>query len=66
MSSKAFTAYLGNSTSDEKHIEYNINSFTGCSRAVVFLLDKGQPEDSVQECDYAGAYPTLGERNLAS
>jgi hypothetical protein len=51
-------------------IEYDINSFTGCSWAVVFLLDEHQPEDSVQECDYgkavaihAGAHPSQGDRN---
>jgi hypothetical protein len=52
------------------HIEYDINSFTGCSGAVVFLLDENQPEDSVQECDYgkavaihSGAHPSQGDRN---
>eukprot|EP00978_Attheya_sp_CCMP212_P010616 scaffold25813_cov56-Attheya_sp.AAC.2 len=38
----------------EKHIEYNFNAFTGCSGAVVFLLDKNQPS-SVQQCDYGKA-----------
>lgn len=52
------------------YIVYDINSFTGCSGAVVFLLDEHQPEDSVQECDYgkavaihAGAHPSQGDRN---
>eukprot|EP01006_Ploeotia_vitrea_P028534 TRINITY_DN61204_c0_g1_i3.p1 TRINITY_DN61204_c0_g1~~TRINITY_DN61204_c0_g1_i3.p1 ORF type:complete len:299 (+),score=34.77 TRINITY_DN61204_c0_g1_i3:112-1008(+) len=27
----------------QQHIEYNLNSFRGCSGAIVFLLDKGQP-----------------------
>lgn len=51
-------------------IEYDINSFTGCSGAVVFLLDQGQP-DSVDPSDYgkavaihSGAHPTLSERNV--
>ena len=57
--------YVGDS-----HIEYDINTFTGCSGAVVFLLDKHQPE-SVNESDYgcaiavhAGAHPFYN-RNLA-
>eukprot|EP00978_Attheya_sp_CCMP212_P017305 scaffold46056_cov48-Attheya_sp.AAC.1 len=33
-----------------KDIEYSCNAFSGCSGAVVFLLDKDQP-DSVQACD---------------
>jgi len=53
----------------ESHIEYSFNSFTGCSGAVVFLLDKDQPA-SVQQCDYghavaihSGAHPFLSSRN---
>jgi hypothetical protein len=34
-----------------KHIEYDINAFTGCAGAVVFLLDQHQPEDSVHPHD---------------
>jgi hypothetical protein len=52
------------------HIEYDNNSFTGCSGAVVFFLDENQPEDSVQQCDWgaavaihAGAHPSQGDRN---
>ena len=51
-------------------IEYNINSFTGCSGAVVFLLDVNQP-DSVDQSDYgkaiaihSGAHPVIGDRNV--
>lgn len=54
----------------EKHIEYTINSFTSCSGAIVFLLDKDQPA-SVQDCDFGkaiavhgGAHPTLSNRNV--
>jgi len=54
----------------DDHIEYDINSFTGCSGATVFLLDQGQPP-SVQNCDFgkavavhAGAHPFLATRNL--
>ena len=54
----------------DHHIEYDINSYTGCSGAVVFLLDVNQPR-SVREDDYgkaiaihAGAHPTLVNRNL--
>lgn len=53
----------------EKHIEYDANSFDGCSGAIVFLLDKNQPE-SVMEIDcgcavavHAGAHPYY-DRNL--
>lgn len=37
-----------------KHIEYSINSFTGCSGAIVFLLDKDQPA-SVDASDFGKA-----------
>ena len=54
----------------DRHIEYDINSFTGCAVAIVFLLDENQP-GSVQEGDYGkaiavhgGAHPTLTNRNL--
>jgi len=36
------------------YIEYDINTFTGCSGAIVFLLDHGQPP-SVQPCDFGCA-----------
>ena len=52
------------------HIEYDINTFTSCSGACVFLLDKNQP-DSVDPADWgkvvaihSGAHPTLGDRNF--
>lgn len=52
------------------HIECSINSFEGCSGAVVFLLDKKQPS-SVLESDWgcaiavhAGAHSRL-DRNIA-
>ena len=52
-----------------KHIEYTINSFTGCSGAVVFLLDQDQP-DSVHRSQFGraiavhtGAHPSLRNRN---
>jgi len=55
----------------QPHIEYDINSFTGCSGAVVFLLDEGQPEE-VKERDYGkavaihgGGHPVLANRNVA-
>jgi hypothetical protein len=54
----------------DSHIEYDTNSFEGCSGAIVFLLDKQQPEP-VQETDYAyaiavhaGAHPYY-DRNLS-
>eukprot|EP00978_Attheya_sp_CCMP212_P008041 scaffold18738_cov57-Attheya_sp.AAC.1 len=36
------------------HIEYDINTFSGCSGAVVFLLDQNQPE-GVHQCDWGKA-----------
>ena len=51
-------------------IEYDINSFMGCSGAVVFLLDMNQP-DSLDQANYgkaiaihSGAHPTVGDRNV--
>jgi len=55
----------------EKHIEYDINSFTSCSGAIVFLLDKDQPESVDPRLDHgkavaihAGAHPFMNARNL--
>jgi hypothetical protein len=52
------------------YIEYDINSFTGCAGAIVFLLAENL-HGSVQEGDYGnaiavhgGAHPTLTNRNL--
>jgi hypothetical protein len=52
------------------HIEYDFNSFTGCSGAVVFLLDRDQPA-SVDRSDYgkavaihAGGHPVINGRNI--
>jgi len=54
----------------EQHIEYDVNAFTGCSGAIVFLLDKDQPP-SVQSCDHGkaiavhvGSHPFLPNRNF--
>lgn len=54
----------------EHHIEYDINSFEGCSGAIVFLLDEDQHE-SVSKEDYGGAiavhagtHPILTDRNI--
>ncbi|KAL3908894.1 MAG: hypothetical protein SGILL_008308, partial [Bacillariaceae sp.] len=54
----------------EHHIEYDMNTFTGCSGAIVFLLDRNQPK-SVQQCDYGkavavhgGSHPFIVARNL--
>jgi hypothetical protein len=63
--------YTGKITlTGDSHIEYDINAFTGCSGAIVFLLDRDQPS-SVEQVDYgkaiavhAGAHPTLVNRNL--
>lgn len=54
----------------EHHIEYDINSFEGCSGAIVFLLDEKQ-DASVPTHDYgraiaihAGTHPLLSDRNF--
>jgi hypothetical protein len=47
--------YTGKITNVGKdHIDYNCNTFTGCSGAIVFLLDLAQP-NSVQRCDWGKA-----------
>jgi hypothetical protein len=55
----------------ESHVEHDINTFTGCSGAIIFLLDTEQPS-SVTPRDFgtaiavhAGSHPTLRTRNLA-
>jgi hypothetical protein len=55
----------------DSHVEHDINTFTGCSGAIVFLLDIEQPS-SVTPRDFgtaiavhAGSHPTLRTRNLA-
>jgi hypothetical protein len=62
--------YTGNVTyCGESHIEYDINSFEGCSGAIVFLLDKEQPPTVKPEdmgCAVAlhcGAHPHF-DRNI--
>jgi hypothetical protein len=52
------------------HIEYSINSFTGCAGCIVFLLDQDQPP-SVDQNDWgkaiaihSGAHPTMMDRNF--
>lgn len=53
------------------HVEHNINTFTGCAGAIIFLLDKDQPSSvTSHDCGkaiavHAGAHPTLRTRNLA-
>lgn len=66
-----YTGKITYASEGAKHIEYDINSFTGCSGAVVFLLDGEGQHDSVQQCDYgkaiavhAGAHPVLLKRNI--
>jgi hypothetical protein len=40
---------------DGEVFSHSINTYEGCSGAVVFLLDKGQPVESVQEEDFGKA-----------
>jgi hypothetical protein len=56
---------------DEVHIEYDINTFTGCSGAIVFLLDKQTPGSGVETRDHGkaiavhvGRHPGLLDRNF--
>jgi len=44
-------------------IEYDINSFTGCSRAVVFLLDVGDYGKAV--AIHSNAHPVIVDRNVS-
>ncbi|CAB9506960.1 expressed unknown protein [Seminavis robusta] len=62
--------YTGKITFVGKH-EYDLNSFSGCSGAIVFLLDKNQP-DTLQSVNYGraiavhvGTHPLLSDRNFA-
>ena len=68
-----YTGQITHVSPDGKAFEHNVNTFAGCSGAVVFLLDEGQP-DSVDPSDYGKAVAihaggkniTAGEiRNLA-
>jgi hypothetical protein len=38
-----------------KHIEFDVNTFFGCTGAIIFLLDKNQPTDSVKKEDHGKA-----------
>lgn len=55
----------------ENHIEYDINTFEGCSGAIVFLLDENQHESvAPEDCGkaiaiHAGTHPLLSDRNFA-
>lgn len=52
----AITIYTGKITFvGDHHIEYSVNSFKGCSGAIVFLLNYDQPEESVKKSDYGKA-----------
>eukprot|EP00978_Attheya_sp_CCMP212_P016202 scaffold42250_cov44-Attheya_sp.AAC.1 len=55
----------------DNHIEHNINSFTGCSGAVIFLLDKEQPSSVDKDLDigkaiavHVGSHPSIRTRNI--
>jgi hypothetical protein len=66
------TVYTGEITHvGETQIEYDINSYQGCSGSIVFLFDKNQP-NSVKNNDagcaiavHSGSRPRLG-RNMGS
>ena len=52
------------------HIEHDINSFTGCSGAIIFLLDKDQPPSVLKKhwgcaiAVHAGSHPSIRTRNI--
>jgi hypothetical protein len=66
-----YTGTITRAEENEEHIEYDINTFTGCSGAIVFLLDKQEPGSGVEERDHgkaiaihAGRHPGLLDRNF--
>lgn len=66
-----YTGQITRAENGERHIEYDINSFTGCAGAVVFLLDKQAPASGVEDQDYGkaiavhvGRHPGLLDRNF--
>lgn len=50
-----YTGEIMNVSPTTKAFQHNINTFQGCSGAVIFLLDRGQEESSVVESDYGKA-----------
>lgn len=52
------------------HVEYDLNSFTSCSGAFVFLLDRNQPSSVTEEdigkviAVHAGSHPSIKNRNF--
>jgi hypothetical protein len=48
----------------ENHIEHDINTFTGCAGAIVFLLDKDQPA-SVNRVDHGNAIAVIFDSTVA-
>jgi hypothetical protein len=66
-----YTGKITFADSGQQHIEYTFNSFTGCSGAIVFLLDKQPTDSGVKTCDHgkavavhAGRHPRLQNRNF--
>lgn len=54
----------------ETHIEHDINAFTGCSGAIVFLLDLDQPSSVLRKhwgsaiAVHVGSHPSIRTRNI--
>jgi hypothetical protein len=51
---------------DGAFFSHDINTYKGCSGAIVFLLDKEQPETSVTSNDHGKAIAVHGGGNVMS
>ena len=57
--------YTGSISCDgSRHIEYNINSFKGCSGAIVIVMDRNHPDFGKALAVHAGYCDALG-KNIA-
>ena len=50
-----YTGEIIRVSEDGGTFEHNINTFKGCSGAIIFLLDKNQPEDLATKCAQDGS-----------
>jgi hypothetical protein len=65
---KKVNIYTGNIlfVGESVHLEHDINTFTRCAGAIIFLLDKYHPFDPPMSgiAVHVGSYPTLRTKNL--
>lgn len=62
-----YTGQITHVSPDGKAFEHNINTFAGCSGAVVFLLDQDQDENGVISADHGKAIAIhAGGKNIAA